>query len=93
MSTLRERNQKMMTRLIEGNRENKSLRESLVKKFGGERVDQFLKMVEDNNIDWKKFHSKLQEADSASSFPQFLRAGVSNIMVGAYQATDVSYTD
>lgn len=93
MSKLTEANKKLMTRLIEGNKENKTLRESLVRKFGQEKYNQFTKMVEDNNIDWRKFNAKLQEADSASSFPQFLRAGVSNIMVGAYQATEVSYTD
>lgn len=93
MTKLAEANKKMMTRLIEGNKENKMLRESLVKKFGAEKVAQFMSMVESQNIDWKKFNAKLQEADSASSFPQFLRAGVSNIMVGAYQATEVTYTD
>lgn len=93
MNTLQERNKKLMDRLIAGNTENKNLRESLTRKFGQEKVDGFLKLVEDQNIDWKKFHAKLSEADVASSFPQFLRAGVSNIMVGAYQATPVTYTD
>ncbi len=91
--SLKEKNKKLIERMIKSNQENARLNESLVKKFGQEKMTQFFDLVESQNIDWKKFHAKLSEADAASSFPQFLRAGVSNIMVGAYQATEVSYTD
>lgn len=91
--SLKEKNKKLIERMIKSNQENSRLNESLVKRFGKEKMTQFFDMVESQNIDWKKFHAKLSEADAASSFPQFLRAGVSNIMVGAYQATEVSYTD
>jgi phage major head subunit gpT-like protein len=49
--------------------------------------------VRESGFSWKSVLSKLEEADSATSFPQVLRAGVQNIANEAYKTVPTSYED
>jgi len=49
--------------------------------------------VMEAGFSWSKVQEKLQEADSGSSFTQFLRAGIQSITNAMYEAVDVSYDD
>lgn len=94
MSTLRERNEKVRTKHLYENKEIKALRENLIRKFGVDPVkDTKTFPFAEGRVDYKALQYKLEEADSSSSFTQFLRAGLNQIMIGAYQATPITYTD
>lgn len=94
MSTLRERNAKVITRALTENEEVKGLRNYLMKKHGVDPVTDTKNFpIMEGRFSWKKLASKLQEADSESSFPQFLRAGVQQITNGMYQATKTTWND
>lgn len=74
------------------------LRKSVKKKFGfdplsgnAEEMKKF--PIQERGFSWKKVHEKLQEADSATSFPQLLRAGVQLIANQAYQTVDITHDD
>lgn len=49
--------------------------------------------VHSDDFSWAKVRARMEEADSASTFPQVLRAGVQNIMNSAYQVVDTTYED
>lgn len=47
--------------------------------------------VMESNFSWNKLQNKLIEADSGSSFSQFLRAGIQSITNAMYEAVETSY--
>lgn len=49
--------------------------------------------VMESGFSWRKVEKKLIEADSSSSFPQFLRAGIQAITNAMYESVEVSYMD
>lgn len=49
--------------------------------------------MHEQGFSWKKVQQKLQEADSASTFPQLLRAGVQLAVNSAYQTVEVTHDD
>ncbi len=81
-----------------GNTELRDFRKMIERKHGfdplsdaKEHVEKF--PVREAGFNWKKVKAKLQEADSASSFPQLLRAGVQNIANGAYKTVETTFED
>jgi phage major head subunit gpT-like protein len=94
MKTLRERNMAIIKRNLENQEGVRELREGLKKRFGADPVTDTENFpILEGRFSWKKLLTKLAEADASSSFPQFLRAGLQQIVNGMYQATDVTYTD
>jgi phage major head subunit gpT-like protein len=94
MLKLKEQNQKVIKRILTEADDIKSDR-ALYKRIMG-----FDPLVETNefpvmesNFSWKKLQLKLNEADSASSFPQYLRAGVQSITNAMYESVETSYED
>lgn len=94
MSTLRERNQKIIARNLIENEEVKTLRNQMLKQYGVDPVTNTEKFpFAEGRVNLKALKQKLSEADSSTAFNQFLRAGLQQIVNGMYQATPVSYTD
>lgn len=91
--SLRERNQKVIERALVRGDDYSILIKNLTRKFGESAMKDFSQKITEGNLSWKKLERKLMEADSAQSFVQFLRAGVNQIMMGAYQATSTTYED
>lgn len=91
---LRERNQAVHKRVLLDGPEVKKMREGFKTRHGFDpltETDKFPVMKE--NFSWRKLETKLQEADSSSSFVQFLRAGVQAITNSMYEATETTYED
>ena len=94
MSTLRERNEKVIAKALLEQKEVKALRESLMKRFNEDPVGNLEKWnFREGKVSFTKLQEKLMEADSGSAFTQFLRAGLQQIVNGMYQATPVTYTE
>lgn len=95
MKTLRERNLEVIKKQLVESAEVKALRNQLVKKFGEDPIMNTSGNwnFAEGGVSWTTLKEKLIEADSASSFPQFLRAGLQSIVNGMYAATEVTYTD
>lgn len=99
MSKLREQNAKVHRKVLMESQEIKSFRASFAKHemdplLEAEKTDGTSKFpVREAGFSWKNLESKLQEADSAGSFTQFLRAGVQSITNGMYESTATTYED
>jgi len=94
MMTLRERNKKVIEKHLIENKEIKELRNKLTARFGVDPVTDAAQFpFAEGNVSLKKLYAKLEEADSASYFPQFLRAGLNQIVIGMYKTVPVSYAD
>jgi actin-related protein len=92
-SSLRETNQKRMKHVLYQSEEVKALRETMQRKFGFDMFDNKAFPVQEWNFSWKKLRQKLEEADSGSTFVQFLRAGIQNITSAMYESVQTSYED
>lgn len=99
---LRERNKKARERALYKSEEMKAFRESFKKKQGLDPFDTEKLPVNDADFSWNKVAQKLgytsakaalMEADASSSFVQFLRAGIQNITIAAYESVPVTYED
>lgn len=94
---LRERNKKVIKNTLLNSPENKKYRESFKRAFGLDPLVETSKFpVTDPGFSWRKLEQKLQnlrEADSASSFSQFLRAGVQAINNSRYESVATTYED
>jgi len=91
---LRERNQKLIERMLINQDGVKQLRESLKKKHNVDPVTDTEKFpLMEGRFSWRNLEKQLMEADMSSSFTQFLRAGLQQIVNGMYKATPVTYTD
>lgn len=94
MKTLRERNESLIKKMLVESEGVAALRNQLQKTTGEDPiVNQEKWNFVEGKVDFKKLEAKLQEADMAGAFPQFLRAGVQQIANNMYQATAVTYTD
>lgn len=94
MPTLRERNEKVIKRMLVDQEPVKTLRESLKARFGQDPVtDEKNFPFREGRVSLKALQAKLMEADASSAFTQFLRAGIQQIVNGMYEATAVTYTD
>lgn len=73
----------------------KRFRETFKRKHGIDFMDDKKFPVKESNFDWTKVRSKLalREADSETTFVQFLRAGIQNITIGAYKSVETSFED
>lgn len=94
----REQNEKMIKEaLYTRNEVVKKLHESMKKNHGVDIFSEKEFPVQNWSFSWKKLRDRLdtqlREADSASTFTQFLRAGVQNITMAAYQAVKTTYED
>lgn len=93
--TLRERNERVINRVLTEGKEIKSFREGFKRRFQIDPLDAEALPAMKENFSFKKLEEKisLKEADSASAFTQFLRAGVQSITNAMYQATATTYED
>lgn len=91
----RERNEKKIAEACVNNPEVKSFREDFQRKHKIDFLDDAKFPVKEENFSWNKLRESLRirEADSESTFVQFLRAGIQNITIGAYKAVETSFED
>lgn len=93
----REANRSAIKRGVHNSPEMKKMRESFKRRFGFEMTDEKNFPVMSPDFSWKKAREKIearfQEADSASVFTQFLRAGIQTITNAMYEATVTTYED
>lgn len=98
----REANRKKREKAVYRSEEMKAFKESFQRRFKMDPFDSKAFPCTDPDFSWNKAAQKLgfgsikgalREADSASSFVQFLRAGVQNITIAAYQSVAVTYED
>lgn len=101
----REQNRKMESDILRGkvrlksgqvNEETAKLAEAVKKRFGHDIFSEKFEAGQ-STFNWVRLREKLQakfsEADSASSFAQFLRAGIINIATNQYEAVKTTYED
>jgi hypothetical protein len=94
MSSLKERNLKVIQKHLVENKEIKTLRETMMKRFGVDPItDEKLFPFKEGRVDMQALKVKLEEADSGSAFPQFLRAGLNQIVLGMYEATPTTWQE
>ncbi len=97
---LRKRNQETFKKIVEKNEDHRVLREA-VKRISKRVFDKECDInkpeefpVLEPNFNWKGLRQRFEEADSASSFVQVLRAGVQTAVNAAYQdPIDLTYED
>ena len=91
----RQKNEKVIEAACLENPEVKNFREHFKRTQKIDFMDQKSFPVREGNFDWKglKQQISLKEADSESTFTQFLRAGIQNITIGAYQAVRTSFEE
>ena len=74
MIKLKERNQKVIKKVLENSPEIKEWRDAFTERHGVDPLNQEKLPFMKENFSWKKLRSKLmKESDSSSSFAQFLR--------------------
>jgi len=90
-------NEKVIRECLYEAGEAKNLSETMKRRFKLDIFDHKAFPVREGKFSWKKLREKLDaelsEADSASSFVQFLRAGIQNITAGAYESVKTTYED
>lgn len=90
--TLKERNQAVIKKALLENDDVKPMRESFKRKFGFDPLTEIDKFpVSKGDFSWRKLENKLQEADASSSFTQFLRAGLQQIVNSMYETVETTY--
>lgn len=92
-TSLKERNTKVIERILESQDGVKQLRESMNKKYGKDKMEQMNTALLEGRFSWRKLQNQLMEADASSAFTQFLRSGIQTLTNGMYKATEVTYTD
>ena len=94
MSTLKENNQKVMSKVLLESEEIKEFRGKMKRQYGIDPLTEHDKFpVRNPDFSWKKFNAKLAEADVSSSNPQFLRAGVQSITNSLYETTKTTHEE
>lgn len=90
-----ERNREVLREALVNNDEIRSMREALKKRTGFDMMSEvdFIKPLLSNRFDWKKVRGKMEEAETASSFNQVLRAGVQTVVNNMYQSVPTSFDD
>lgn len=98
----RARNKKVQERAIHKNEDMKAFVETFKKRHGVSPSPSKDFPCLDEDFSWNKMAEKLgygsvrgalKEADASSSFVQFLRAGIQNITIAAYESVPVTYMD
>lgn len=104
-SKLRERNEKVLKRNLansDGEKRDgwKSLRERLKNRYGVDVTDTQKFPVLQESFSWakcresvEKLCTRLREADSASTFTQFLKAGIQLVTNNLYEVTETTFED
>lgn len=95
MSKLQEKNNKVIARCLETSPEVVAMKKYFAMKFNGEDPignTEKWNFIE-GQVSLSKLRTKLEEADSASAFTQFLRAGINQVAANMYKATPVTYTE
>lgn len=96
MNKLRERNQAAIKKVLTEGKEIKAFRESFEGRYGIDPLDAEKLPVMKEGFSFKKLREKissLREADSASAYTQFLRAGVQSIVNAMYESTPTTFED
>ncbi len=104
LNTKRQKNLEAQKRALYDNEIVAPFRESMQKKFGFDPVTDNAKFpVTNYGFSWPKFKESLRkqlhqrnrfsEADTASDFTQFLRAGIQQIVNSLYEVTETTYED
>lgn len=98
-NSLREANQKITEKICKNSDELKLNAQSLKARWGVDVLSEKDFPVASGSFSWKKLmekiatHPKFREADTASVFTQFLRAGVNVLATNAYISADDTYSD
>ena len=94
-SKLRERNEAVIKKAVNENKEMKKYREGFKARFGIDPIDGDKFPVNKPGFSWSKLQEKLalKEADSSSAFTHFLRAGIQSITNAMYEATPTTFED
>lgn len=97
-SQLRERNKAVIKRTLLSSPENKKFRESFKRSYGFDPLTDTEKFpVNSPDFSWTKVREKIEtsfkEADSSSTFTQFLRAGIQAITNAMYESVATTYED
>lgn len=94
-SKMRERNEAVIKKAVNENKEMKKYREGFKARFGIDPMDAEKFPVNKPGFSWSKLQEKLalKEADSSSAFTQFLRAGIQSITNAMYEATPTTFED
>jgi hypothetical protein len=81
--------------MFEKNKVMKRLRENLMRRYNIDVWDSKKFPVRESNFSWGKLQDKLdlREADSSTTFAQFLRAGVQNVTASAYESVKTTFED
>lgn len=94
MSTLREKNQKILEKHMVECDDVKKVRNQMVRQYGVDPVTDTKQFpFAEGGVDLKKLQYKLEEADSSSAFTQFLRAGLQQAVMNMYKATETTWQD
>lgn len=104
LNTRRAKNLERQKKALYDNDVTKPFRESMKKRFGFDPVMEADKFpVQESGFSWKSFKESLREqswkkgnfseADTASDYSQFLRAGIQQIVNSMYEVTDTTYED
>ena len=96
MSKLRESNQATIKKILTDSEDMKKFRESFQGSHGIDPLDAEKFPVNKPGFSWKKLKERLvnmKEADAASSYVQFLRAGVQSIVNSMYESTPTTFED
>lgn len=100
INVARSANKEAVARAVWSNPEMKEMRESFETKFGFDFADSKAFPVGDASFSWKaaakkcgysSVQSALKEADSGSTFPQVLRAGVQTLVNSMYQTVPTTF--
>lgn len=86
-----EQNKEVLKNVTWASDDEKALRESMKATLGVDVADPAQFPVADRAFNWKKVKSKLAEADSVTSFPGVLRAGVQQIVNSMYETVPTTF--
>jgi len=94
MASLLEKNKKVIEKQLIENEEVKKLRLSCMKRFGADPVADTKQFpIFEGNFSMEKARLKFEESDTSSMFPQFLRAGLQQVVNGMYKAVDTTWQE
>lgn len=94
MATLKENNKKVIAKVLLESEEIRKMRTEMKRTAGFDPLTEKEKFpVQESSFSWKKLQHKLAEADSSSTFTQFLRAGIQAITNAMYESVDTTHED
>jgi phage major head subunit gpT-like protein len=93
MSLLRERNAKVIQHVLKKSEEMRNLRESMMRSYGVDIQDPEKFPFMKENFSIRAFRDKMREADTASQYTAFLRAGTQNLINDGYGKAETTFED